>query len=152
MMVMEPVVGTVVVGYGRGEAGDRAVTTAADLAVRLSTELLVVHVVDAGDYPVDPDSASFEAEAQDALGVAHDHVAALMGGLADGPEWKQRTERGDPVTVLAELAESCSASMIVVGSRGGGPGGLLSRVLEPSVSHGLIRHQTRPVLVVPAGH
>lgn len=35
--------------------------------------------------------------------------------------------------------------------RGKGRGSALTRLSEPSVSHGLIGHQSRPVLVVPAG-
>lgn len=40
--------------------------------------------------------------------------------------------------------------MIVVGSRGEGAGAALARLVEPSVSHGLIARGHRPVLVVPA--
>lgn len=48
---------------------------------------------------------------------------------------------------LLAAADACDADLVVVGSRGRGR--LTSAVLG-SVAHGLIRHSTRPVLVVTA--
>lgn len=139
-------------GYAHGPAGDRAVRVAADLASRLGVDLHVVHVVDSRDYPVDPDAADFDTEAERRLADQHDRVEALLrrAGHA-GAGYSQDTVRGAPVAALAAAADAVDAFMIVVGSRGEGPGSALARLVEPSVSHGLIGHQSRPVLVVPAG-
>lgn len=137
------------VGYGHDPAADRALDVAADLAVRLGTRLRVLHVVGADDYSVDPDSATFDADAEAHLRKQHTHVDKRLSARGDEVGWEHEVRRGEPVAVLARAADDHDALMIVVGARGGGPANLLSRVLEPSVSHGLIRHQTRPVLVVP---
>lgn len=73
-----------------------------------------------------------------------------MLGASSGPAWTQEVLRGDPVRVLSRAAEVHDVTMIVIGSRGEGAGAALSRLFEPSVSHGLIGRRHRPVLVVPA--
>ncbi|TCK22477.1 nucleotide-binding universal stress UspA family protein [Pseudonocardia endophytica] len=137
------------VAYGHGPDGDHVLRVAAGLAARIGATLLVVHVVDIRDEPVDPDAAAFDEDTERAVAGLRTHVDAVLGDL-DGPQWTQTVLRGDPVRALSAAAEEHDVAMIVVGSRGGGAGAALSRLLEPSVSQGLIRHQHRPVLVVPS--
>ncbi len=137
------------VAYGHGPHGDRVLRVAADLAGRIGASLLVVHVVDAHDEPVDPDSATFDADTVRHVEQLRRHVDAVLGELS-GPGWTHEVLRGDPVRVLSRAADEHHVTMIVIGSRGEGPGAALSRLFEPSVSHGLIGHQRRPVLVVPS--
>jgi nucleotide-binding universal stress UspA family protein len=139
-----------VVGYDLAPASQRALRVAADIARRLSAYLHVVHIVDLSDYPVDPDAADWEQRAQACLRREHDHVEAALLGHQGG--WEYHAWRGDPVRLLAHVAEEHNALMIVVGTRGGGFGVGLARLLGGSTSHGLVRRTERPVLVVPAGH
>jgi nucleotide-binding universal stress UspA family protein len=140
---------TLVVGYDRSDASHRTLTVATDFASRLGARLHVVHVVDLNDYPVDPDSADWE---QRGLAELEDEFQVATAALHDWPgEWTYDVQRGDPVHALAEVAKREGALMIVVGTRGGGLGTALGRLLGGpwSVSHGLERAGI-PVLVVPA--
>jgi nucleotide-binding universal stress UspA family protein len=64
--------------------------------------------------------------------------------------WTYEARHGDPAKVLCGVAEERNALLIVVGSRGEGLRRALGRLVDPSISHGVIQHQHRPVLVVPA--
>jgi nucleotide-binding universal stress UspA family protein len=135
-----------VAGYVPHPAGRAAVTTAALLAVRLGARLLVVHVVDLGDYPSDPDAADWEEHARTAVAQEHKQVEALLASV-DVP-WEFLTEHGDPAGRLLALAHERHALMIVVGMA---RPGLAAHLLEASVARRITRCTDRPVLLVPAG-
>lgn len=65
-------------------------------------------------------------------------------------QWTYGVTRGDPVSLICSVAEKNDAVMIIIGARGQGIGPAIERFLGGSVSHGLIRRQDRPVLVVRA--
>ncbi|MFR9806699.1 universal stress protein [Pseudonocardia sp. RS010] len=136
-----------VLGHGRDASSEAALPVAADLARRLQAQLHVVHGVDLADYPIDPDAADWEEQAQRVLVAQQQHVADALADADTG--WSYHAWRGDPVGLLATVADETDALMIIVGSRGEGPGKVLDRIVERSVSHGLIARQHRPVLVVP---
>jgi nucleotide-binding universal stress UspA family protein len=135
-----------VVGYVPHPAGHAAVTTSAAVAARLGARLLVVHVVDLGDYPTDPDAADWEEHARTALAQEHRQVQALLAAV-DVP-WEFLTEHGDPAGRLLALAAERRALMIVVGMA---RPGLAAHLLEASVARRIARCTDRPVLLVPAG-
>jgi nucleotide-binding universal stress UspA family protein len=138
---------TVSVGHGRDPSSDHAVAVAADLAWRLGARLLVVHAMCLDDYPIDPDAADWEERAAATVAEQRRHVARL---LADSPvRWSYESHPGEPSAVLARAADEHDALLIVVGTRGEGPRRALARLADPSVSHGVIGHQDRPILVVP---
>ncbi|MEU7899119.1 universal stress protein [Nonomuraea sp. NPDC049152] len=133
-----------VVGYDRHPAGRAALVTAADLAVRLEASLLVVHVVDLADHPIDPDAADWDTRAQAAAAAERDEVGVV---LADHPlPWTSLTRRGDPARQLLDLAGQHHAMMIVVGAA---RTGLSAHLLTGSVVKHLTRHIDRPILIVP---
>ena len=136
-----------VLGHDGHHRSDFALTVAADLACRLRAQLHVVHGIDLSDYPIDPDAADWEQQAQHAIDDQYRRVADAVAGCETG--WSYHAWRGDPVELLTTVAEETDALMIVVGSRGEGPGKVIDRIFERSVSHGLIARQGRPVLVVP---
>jgi nucleotide-binding universal stress UspA family protein len=138
---------TLVVGYTRDRASEHVLAVAADLGRRLRAQLRVVHVIEADDYPADPDSPDWEQQAQRTVREHRDHVARALAAT-DVP-WDYEVRRGNPASELAQLAEEHDALLIIVGSRGEGFRTALSRLIEPSVSHGAIQIQHRPVLVVP---
>jgi nucleotide-binding universal stress UspA family protein len=139
-----------VVGFDGQEASLAALRTAADLARRLGADLHVVHGIDVRDYPVDPDAATevWEGRAREAL--EHLHVQ-VREALADHPgSWTYHAWNGDPVRLLATVADEQDALMIVVGTHRHRS---LSRVMRLSVSRSLPKAAHRPVLLVadPAG-
>jgi nucleotide-binding universal stress UspA family protein len=139
-----------VVGYDVHPASHLALEFAGDLAGRLHAQLHVVHAVDLSDYPIDPDQPDWEIHARDVLAGERQAVAAALAGHAWG--WTYHAWRGDPVKLLRTVADEHDALMFIVGTRGYGPLATLQRLLDGSVSHGLIGHQRRPVVVVPAQH
>ncbi|WP_298795841.1 universal stress protein [uncultured Pseudonocardia sp.] len=139
---------TLVLGHGRDPASAHALQVAADLAQRLRAQLQVVHGVDLDDYPIDPDAADWEQQAQHALDEQRRQVEVALSGTGRG--WTYHASRADPVALIAAVAEEHDALMIIVGTRGEGFGATLQRLVGRSVSHGVIRAQHRPVLIVPA--
>lgn len=138
--------GTVVVGFDRHPASQAALVAAVDLGQRMGATLLVIHVVDLSDYPMDPDREDWEQQGEKAL---QDEAAAVAAMLASyGFEWRYELVSGDPVRALSAAATKVSALMIVVGSRGEGFHRVVDRLVSPSVSHRLIERCGRPVLVV----
>jgi nucleotide-binding universal stress UspA family protein len=139
---------TLVAGHSRDPSSDHALVVAVDLGRRLHARLHVVHVVDIGDYPIDIDAADWEERGQQELAAQRDRVERILAGAGLG--WTYEARRGDAAVELARAAEEHEALLIVVGTRGEGLRVAIPRLIEPSVSHGVIRRQHRPVLVVPA--
>ncbi|ODU06864.1 MAG: hypothetical protein ABS81_03445 [Pseudonocardia sp. SCN 72-86] len=138
---------SLVLGHSRFPASDDALHVAADLARRLHADLHVVHGVDLFDYPIDPDLPDWEQRARHALEQQRQRVEMA---LADSPaSWTYHAGRGDPAELVIAVAEETDALMIILGSRGEGLGAAVERLLSGSVSRAVMRHQHRPVLVVP---
>ncbi len=137
-----------VIGHDGREASQHALSVAAALTMRLGAHLDIVHVVDLHDYPIDPDSPDWEERAAAALKEEYERVSSHMEGV--GVDWTYYPERGEPVQALISVADEHDALMIVVGARSEGFGASAQRLLGGrSVSQGLIREHSRPVLVVP---
>ena len=138
----------VVVGFDRDPASVRALGVAADLAERLGADVHVVHAVDLSDYPVDPDSATWDDDAAAALAVERALADETLQGF--GGHWTYRAVRGEPADVIASVADDVDALLVVIGARREGAAAAISHLVGPSVSKGLLGHgSTRPVLVVP---
>ena len=119
-----------------------------ELAREQGSEVTFVHVtapIEWAVYPFGPlDAIPNEApdvEQDEALRVAL--AKAAESGVAAHPV----AILGDPVVELPAYAERMAADLIVIGSRG--LGGVTS-VLLGSVSRGVLKHATRPVLIVRA--
>jgi nucleotide-binding universal stress UspA family protein len=138
---------TLVVGHGRDPSSDRALHTAVDLGRRLGGRLHVVHVIDLNDYPVNLDAPDWGDRGAEAVAAEQRHVEHLLADA--GVAWSYEALHGDPANVLCTAAKEHDALMIVVGSRGEGLRRALGRLMDPSISHGVIQRQDRPVLVVP---
>jgi nucleotide-binding universal stress UspA family protein len=141
---------TLIVGHCHDLSSEHALTVAADLARRLGARLHVVHAISLDDYPVDPDSADWEEQGAADVAKQRRHVERLLRNT--GVDWDYEARRGQPPVVLACAAAEHDALLIVVGSRGEGVRRALARLGDPSVSHSVIAHQARPVVVVPVPH
>ncbi len=137
----------IVVGFDEEPQSQVALVFAIDLARRLGAHLDVVHVVDLRDYPVDPDGDDWESASSTNLTRTAEHVRAVVDDHTQG--WTYYAWRGDPVHLLATVAEENGALMIVVGTHGAGFAATFHRMTSGSVSRGLVGHSHIPVLVVP---
>lgn len=140
-----------VLGHSRFPDSDTALDVSATLARRLRAHLHVVHGISLDDYPIDPDAADWEQQAREVIDAQRARVEAVLtrSGAAG---WTYHAGRGDPVGLIAAVADEHDALMIIVGSRGEGIGAAVERILGGSVSRGVLRRGHRPVLVVPAAH
>lgn len=137
-----------VVGFDRHPAGHAALDYAIDLAGRLGAFLHVAHIIDADDLPIDPDSADWEQAVANAVEQERRDACAALE-QASGP-WTYYSRTGRPAQLLAGLAETHDAEMIIIGTSRGGLVSFLQRLLGESVSTTLVHHAHRPVLLVPA--
>lgn len=135
-----------VVGFDRSPASRAALGKAAEIGGLLGAELHVVHAIDLSDYPVDPDADDWEEQAGRSLEEERQRVSTALAGYPCG--WTYLALRAEPADALIRTAEQSNAVMIVVGVRSHGWRHLLERLAGPSVSHRLINHCHRPVLVV----
>lgn len=140
----EPVL---VVGFDRFPESEHALVVAADLARRLRAFVHVVHAVSVDDYPIDPDADDWEERLADVLDEQRRTVTGLLAGVVAG--WTYQVGRGSPVELLVSASEARNALMIVIGTRQGGLGPPIDRLLHPSIPARVLRRQHRPVLVVP---
>jgi nucleotide-binding universal stress UspA family protein len=133
------------VGYDHHPASHQAVLFAAQLAQALGAVLLLLHVIDLADYPIDPEAADWETASVDALLAERRQAETLLAGTTI--EWSYRIVQDDPAHALAQAAHEVDALFIVVGASSRG---LAQRLLHGSVPQALLRKQPKPVLVVPA--
>lgn len=137
---------SIVIGFDRHSESHDALEVGIGFAARLGAHIHVVHAKDLEDYPIDPDAADWEEQAEKA--VAEERLAAVEALRNHAYGWTYHDGRGDPASALISVADEHDALMIVVGSRGEGWRFILERLFEPAVSHRLIEHARRPVLVV----
>ncbi|MGL5865413.1 MAG: universal stress protein [Dermatophilaceae bacterium] len=139
----------VVVGADGSDASRPAIEEAFRRADRLGLPVTVVHAwyldyVGPGLLPPDVDAERRRLREQERALVA-DTVAAVASRYP-GVTVQQEVVNGDPVRVLTEA--SSGAEVVIVGSHGRGE---VSGLLLGSVSQGLIRHTSCPVMVVRPG-
>lgn len=146
--------GPIVVGYDDHASSRRALRYAVDLTAGLDVTMRVLHVVNLEDFPVDPDSSSWDEQMRRHEDLLVGHVGALID-LPD-EQWSYAIVRGDPWHALVAEADKDDALMIVVGQHthahliAGAVVRLLGGGTSSSVAGALIRRGHRPVLVVPS--
>jgi len=134
----------IVCGLDNSYMARPTVVTAANVAARLGTRLVLMYIAD----PSDPLTRRAHT-----LGQARDDAARAVGRLVSpilgerGLEAEVEVEIGEPSAALVDTADRCDAQCLVVGSRGSGRGG----GLLGNVSRRLVRQAPCPVIVVPRG-
>jgi nucleotide-binding universal stress UspA family protein len=146
--------GTIVVGLDRNGAHDGAVLAAAlDQARHTGSAVRVVHAIapeaTIAAAPVDAAASRARlATRQDRQKAILDDLRRRLRATTDDLGGRYTVDysvrQGDPATVLLWAAQH--ADLIVVGTRGAGPG---SPVLLGAVSQDVAVHATCPVLLIP---
>jgi len=134
------------------EPSDAAVALAANLAVEQSAQLAFAHVCDiariaalvsgGGMLPMDP-SIAVEAEKGAGLSILAD--AVKTAARSSGIQAETFFEEGPIVDTTLGIAKRWKADLIVIGSHGRGG---IARALLGSVTEGVMRHASIPVLVM----
>jgi nucleotide-binding universal stress UspA family protein len=138
----------VLICYDGSEDARRAVVVAASLLGRRSAVVLDVGPIEivAGDYiALDPDAMRVDQlVAADALKRA---TAGAELALDAGFRAEARSDVDSPTwRGIVDVADELDAAVIVVGSRGLGG---LKEIVEGSLSHDVVEHAGRPVLIAP---
>jgi nucleotide-binding universal stress UspA family protein len=126
-------------------SAQEAVDVGLELAKEQGADVTFVHVTDpdmfvggrGGTHPITHSEPIDDSEA--AL------KAAAQAAEEAGVSYALERIAGETVAAIAALADEKDADLIVVGSRGRNT---LATALLGSVSHGVLRHAKRPVLVV----
>lgn len=142
-------IGRIVVGVDGSEHAEAAIKWAARMAKGMDSEVIAVFAVAPPVYfdggfmsPVVPPQLDEVWRS----GMKDEFEAQWCKSLrAAGVRYRAIMEDGRPASVIAQVADTVNADVIVVGRRG--RGGVAELVLG-SVSHELVLHSKRPILVI----
>jgi nucleotide-binding universal stress UspA family protein len=137
---------TIVLAIDGSESSDRAVDIAGKLATELSSRIIAVHVVEhmggrAGAVPVHADEGSIQ-------GKINSQIESLKKSGLDASIQFAEGILGGPAHVIAEVASTERADVIITGTRGHSQ---LTGLVVGSVAQRLIHLAPCPVLVVRDG-
>lgn len=139
----------IVVGVDGSEHAEAALEWAARMAKGMGSEVIAVFAISPPVYfdtgyaqPVIPVEFDETWRAEMKKELERDWCKPLK---AAGVKYRTLMEDGRPASVIARVAESSGADVIVVGRRGRGG---VRELLLGSVSHELVLHSKTPVLVV----
>jgi nucleotide-binding universal stress UspA family protein len=142
-------VARIVVGVDGSEQAAAALEWAIRIAKGMGYEVIAVFALDLPPWLVEPDAIvpppQFDPELRKAMQEAFEE--SWCKPLRDaGVKYQAIMEDGRPASVVEGRAEGMDADLIVVGRRGRGE---VAELLLGSVSHELVLHSKRPVLLVP---
>jgi nucleotide-binding universal stress UspA family protein len=140
---------TIAVAYDRSDEAKAALLAATAIAPALGARLRVVEVVDPHwmGTPMMMAGPAYEVVPSEVLEQpVREHLAEVVAALPENVTAEAVVLIGDPERELA--AETQGVELMIAGSRGYGPH---RAVLLGSVSGGLVRDASCPVLVVPRG-
>jgi nucleotide-binding universal stress UspA family protein len=137
----------IVVGVDGSEQGKHAVEWAARLAKAMRAEVIAVYALDIPVALPDPYTMPLYLDDKVRAGLEKDLVTKWCRPLKTaGVKFRAVLIDGRPASVILDLADSEKAGLIVVGRRGHGE---MAELLLGSVSHEIVLHSQRPVLLVP---
>jgi len=140
---------TIVVGVDGSEQSGEALGWAVRMAQGMGSEVIAVFAIDfpvwfAESYVTTP-PPQFDPEWRRGMQQAFEE--RWCKPLKDaGVKFRTMMEDGRPASLINDIADRLNADLIVLGRRG--RGGVAELVLG-SVSHELVLHSKRPVLLIP---
>jgi nucleotide-binding universal stress UspA family protein len=137
----------IVAGVDGSEDGKHALEWTARLAKTLHSEVVAVYAIDVPLALPDPYAIPFYLDDKWRARIASDFQNKWCRPLKTaGVRYRAIIEDGRPASVILNVAEREKAELIVVGRRGHGE---VAELLLGSVSHEVVLHSKRPVLLVP---
>lgn len=142
----------IVVGSDGSEQGQQAVAFAADFALQLHAEVVLVHAVGMFPPPIASAAGGMMYVPQGVIDASRDELerrvhAEYAKPLIDAAvPWSAEIREGWAPRVLADVAREVDARFIVVGNRGLHA---LGELFLGSTSHALTHQTTVPLVVVP---
>jgi len=149
---VDPIVRTILAALDFSPVSTAVVELAASLAANFSAELTLLHVAapDPSFIGYEPGPQTVRDARAHELRSEHRDIQGLAEGLRErGIATHALLIQGPTVEKILAEAERLGADVIVVGSHGHGA---LHRALLGSVSEGVVRAGSFPVLVVPSKH
>lgn len=138
--------GRIVVGVDGSEAGKNAVHWAARLANETRAQVTAVYAIDLPLALPEPYAIPFYLDEKWRDGITAEFENKWCRPLKTaGVRYRTIVQDGRPASVILEVAERERAEMIIVGRRGRGE---VAELLLGSVSHEVVLHSKRPVLLV----
>lgn len=146
-MAARTVARRIVVGVDGSDAGKNAVHWAARLATEIKAQVTAVYAIDLPLALPEPYAIPFYLDDKWREGITADFEKNWCRPLKTaGIRYRTIVQDGRPASVILEVAEREKAEMVIVGRRGRGE---VSELLLGSVSHEIVLHSKRPVLLVP---
>jgi nucleotide-binding universal stress UspA family protein len=137
----------IVVGVDGSDAGKHAVEWTARLAKAMRSEVIAVYALDIPVALPDPYTMPLYLDDKVRAGIEKDLVTKWCRPLKTaGVRFRAVLQDGRPASVILDLADKEKADLVVVGRRGRGE---VAELLLGSVSHEVVLHSRRPVLLVP---
>jgi nucleotide-binding universal stress UspA family protein len=137
----------IVVGVDGSDAGKHAVEWTARLAKAMRSEVIAVYALDIPVALPDPYTMPLYLDDKVRAGIEKDLVTRWCRPLKTaGVRFRAFLQDGRPASVILDVADKEKAGLIVVGRRGRGE---VAELLLGSVSHEVVLHSRRPVLLVP---
>jgi nucleotide-binding universal stress UspA family protein len=137
----------IVVGVDGSDPGKHAVEWAARLAKAMRSEVIAVYALDIPVALPDPYTIPLYLDNKVRAGIEADLVNKWCRPLKTaGVRYRAVLQDGRPASVIMDVADSEKADLVVLGRRGRGE---VTELLLGSVSHEVVLHSKRPVLLIP---
>ncbi len=139
----------ILVAIDLSSASQKILNKAKTLALALSAKVCLLHVVeDDSDFPDDePDSLETSDQGQQEFPQEHKVLQKELDGLRQsGIDTKGLLSQGSIVDVIIQKSKQLGIDIIIVGTHGHGG---VHHMIFGSVSEGVLRNTSCPVLVIP---
>lgn len=146
MATQRPGIKRIVVGVDGSSQGAAALKWAIRMATGMGAQITAVYGINTPTYFAEPYGVPVQFDESWRAEIKAEFESKWCKPLKDsGLRYRAVMEDGRPSSVIAAVADRENADIIVVGRRGRGG---VAELLLGSVSHELVLHSTRPVLLI----
>ena len=139
----------ILVAIDLSNASQKVLDKAKALAIALPAKVCLLHVIEGEPYFLDdePDLQSSSDQSQQEFSQEHKYLQKEVDGLRQsGIETKGLLSQGSVVDVILQKSKQLEIDIIIVGTHGHGG---VHHMIFGSVSEGVLRNTSCPVLVIP---